>query len=128
MPPPADSLDSPIALDEHGQRFWNYHAQRLHKLGLLTELDTFSLVQACQWWSVHQRALEELRSGLTHETEANGECSRPQVAVAKQAFACVRSIMQGFGLDPNSRSKIHVNPPEERDEIADLYFKRPVAA
>ena len=61
---------------------------------------------------------------ITHTTEANGECSKPQVAIAKQAFGCMRQIMIGFGLDPQSRGKISVLPPKERDPIGDLYFKR----
>jgi P27 family predicted phage terminase small subunit len=123
-PKPAASLEPPIELDEHGRKFWDYHAPKLKEQNLLTELDTFSLAQACEWWSIHQRALADLRQGLTHTTDSNGECSKPQVSVAKQAFACVRAIMLGFGLDPQSRSKISVPPPKEKDPIGDLYFKR----
>jgi P27 family predicted phage terminase small subunit len=126
-PQPADSLSPPVKLDAVGQKFWDYHAPRLAKLNLLTESDTYSLAQASEWWSVHQRALADLRSGLTHTSDANGECSKPQVAIAKQAFTCMREIMKGFGLDPQSRAKISVPPPEEKDPIGDLYFKRPVA-
>lgn len=123
-PAPADSLEPPIELDAHGRAFWNYHAARLQKLGLLTEADTYSLALVSEWWSIHQRAIEELRKELTHSTEANGECARPEVSIAKQAFANVRMIMLGFGLDPQSRSKIHVAQPEKPDEIADLYFRK----
>jgi hypothetical protein len=36
----------------------------------------------------------------------------------------MRHIMIGFGLDPQSRGKISVLPPKEKDPIGDLYFKR----
>jgi P27 family predicted phage terminase small subunit len=120
----ADNLEPPIKLDAHGRAFWDYHAPKLHKLNLLTECDVFSLAQACEWWSVYRRAIADLNHGITHTTDANGECSKPQVAIAKQAFGCMRQIMIGFGPDPQSRGKISVLPPKERDPIGDLYFKR----
>jgi P27 family predicted phage terminase small subunit len=121
----SESLDPPIELDEHGRAFWNYHAPKLQKLNLLTECDTYSLALASEWWSVHRRAVEGLRSDLVHETESNGECCRPELTAAKQAFTNLQILMQRFGLDPQSRSKISVPSPEEKDPIRDLYFKRP---
>jgi len=125
-PKPAqpDNLEPPVELDAHGRSFWDYHARRLQKLGLLTECDTHALALGCEWWSIHQRAIEKLHDNLTHSTEANGECSKPEVAIAKQAFLNLRTIMIEFGLDPQSRSKLHVEPPEKPDEIQDLYFKK----
>jgi P27 family predicted phage terminase small subunit len=124
-PKPADSLESPIELDEHGRAFWDYHAGRLQKLNLLTECDIYSLALASEWWSIHRRAIEGLRDDLTHSTDANGECCKPELTAAKQAFVNVQALMRQFGLDPQSRSKISVPPPEEKDPIGDLYFKRP---
>ena len=125
-PTPAqpDNLEPPIKLDRHGKAFWSYHASRLQKLGLLTECDTYSLAVGCEWWSVHQRALKAVRRSLVHSTEANGECSKPEIQIAKTAFANLKQIMIGFGLDPQSRGKLHVEPPEQPDKIADLYFKK----
>ena len=128
-PKPAqpENLEPPIELDAHGQAFWNYHAEKLQQLGLLTECDVHSLAVGCEWWSVHQRALEAVKSELTHSTEANGECSKPEIAIAKQAFTNLRTIMISFGLDPQSRGKLHVERPEQPDEIESLYFKKHTA-
>lgn len=123
-PKPADSLEPPIKLDSHGRAFWDYHAAKLKGLGLLTECDTYSLAIACEWWSVHRRALEGLKTDLVHSTDSNGECCRPELTAAKQAFGNLQTLMQRFGLDPQSRSKISVPTPEDKDPIGELYFKK----
>lgn len=126
-PAPAESLEPPIPLDEHALKFWDYHASRLSKLNLLTELDVYALALASEWWSIHRRAMDGLKGDLLHETESNGECCRPELAAAKQALGHLTTLMARFGMDPISRSKISVEPPEKKDEIGDLYFKRKVA-
>src|SRR5688572_25512608 len=122
-PAPAENLEPPIPLDDHARKFWDYHAPKLSKLNLLTELDVYTLGLASEWWSIHRRAMDGLDSDLVHTTESNGECCRPELTAAKQALTNLTMLMARFGMDPISRSKISVE-----DQIADLYFKRPVAA
>jgi P27 family predicted phage terminase small subunit len=127
IPERAESLDPPVQLDEYARAFWNYHVGKLSKLNLLTELDVYALTLAAEWWSIHQRAMKGLESELVHVTDANGECCRPELTAAKQALTNLQALMTRFGMDPVSRSKISVSPPDKKDEIGDLYFKKPVA-
>lgn len=127
MPEPADNLEPPIQLDKLGQKFWDEIAPELHKLGLLTKLDRYSLLFLAQWVSIHQRGIEGVDTDLIHTTEANGECCKPELTAAKQALTLIQTLGARFGLDPVSRSKISVKPPEEKDPIGERYFKRPVA-
>ncbi len=55
------------------------------------------------------RALAEMKE-ITQTTEANGKVAKPEVAIAKQAFNAVRSIMQEFGIGPGSRTKVTALP------------------
>jgi P27 family predicted phage terminase small subunit len=88
---------------------------------LLSELDLHLLAMAAQWWSVHVRALAEMKE-ITQTTEANGKVAKPEIAIAKQAFNAVRSIMQEFGIGPGSRSKVEALPEEENDDRTARYF------
>jgi phage terminase small subunit len=53
---------------------------------------------------------------ITQTTEANGKVAKPEVAIAKQAFNAVRSIMQEFGIGPGSRTKVTALPEGEDDD------------
>ena len=121
----AETLQAPVELDEHATKFWDEHAPKLKKLGLLSEIDLHLLVMAAQWWSVHVRALAELKESITQVSEANGKVARAEIGVAKTAFNAVRAIMQEFGIGPGSRTKVTAHPEEEDDDPAGKYFGYP---
>jgi P27 family predicted phage terminase small subunit len=119
----AKNLHPPIQLDEHAQKFWRVYSVKLKELRLLSELDLHLLAMAAQWWSVHVRALAEMKE-ITQTTEANGKVAKPEVAIAKQAFNAVRSIMQEFGIGPGSRTKVTALPEDDDNDPAAKYFNR----
>jgi P27 family predicted phage terminase small subunit len=121
QPKLAKDIHPPVKLDEHAQKFWRIYSVKLKELRLLSELDLHLLAMAAQWWSVHVRALAEMKE-ITQTTEANGKVAKPEIAIAKQAFNAVRSIMQEFGIGPGSRSKVEALPEEENDDRAARYF------
>lgn len=82
---------------------------------------------AAQWWSVHVRALAEMKE-ITQTTDANGKVAKPEVAIAKQAFNAVRSIMQEFGIGPGSRTKVSALSQEDPGDPLAKYFNQKRAA
>jgi P27 family predicted phage terminase small subunit len=129
QPKLAKNLHPPIKLDEHAQKFWRTYSVKLRELRLLSELDLHLLAMAAQWWSIHVRALAEMKE-ITQITDANGKVAKPEVAIAKQAFNAVRSIMQEFGIGPGSRTKVTALPQGDFDDPVAKYFnqKRGAAA
>lgn len=118
---------SPVDLDEHGQKFWHHYAPKLKRLCLLSEIDLHLLAMGAQWWSVYKRAMEDLRNAIIQTTEANGNCARPEVAIAKQAFNAVRSILAEFGVGPGSRTKVAALSFDKPDDFDSFKNKRPGA-
>lgn len=121
-PEPPEELAAPAWLDEYGAECWNKYVPRLVKTGILTSLDMFLFAGVCERWSTYRRAVEETKGGLTHLTEANGECSKPQIAIAKAAFDQFRQGMAEFGCSPASRGKVKAVPPSDDDDPAARYF------
>jgi P27 family predicted phage terminase small subunit len=118
-----DSLHR-FKLDSYGLKFWQYHAERLKRVRVLSELDLYALAAAAQWWSVYQRAMEGLSDKLTQVTPANGEVAKSEVAIAKQAFSQCWAIMSAFGLNPGDRAKLRALPPDPEDDPAEEFFAR----
>jgi P27 family predicted phage terminase small subunit len=104
--------------------FGGVYSVKLKELRLLSELDLHLLAMAAQWWSVHVRALKEMKE-ITQTTDANGKVAKPEVAIAKQAFNAVRSIMQEFGIGPGSRTKVTTLPVDEDDPAAKYFDRKP---
>src|SRR5262245_42670989 len=84
-PKRAKHLRTPTELDEHGKKFWKRYAPKLKTLGLLSEIDLDLLSMGAQWWSVHVRALNEVRDSIVQESDANGKVARPEIQIAKTA-------------------------------------------
>jgi P27 family predicted phage terminase small subunit len=112
----AQILCAPVELDEHGKKFWSDYAPKLKELRLLSELDLHLLAMAAQWWSIHVRAMADLKDSIIQVSEANGKVVRPEIQVAKTAFNAIRSIMQEFGVGPGSRTKVDPLPKEDDDD------------
>ena len=108
-------LEAPAWLDEYGRECWAAHVPVLLKLGVLSCVDVFYFGAICERWSTYRRALDDLKDNLTHETEANGECAKPQVAIAKAAFDSFRQGLEQFGCSPATRGKVKAVPQTDDD-------------
>jgi phage terminase small subunit len=87
QPKLAKDIHPPVKLDEHAQKFWRIYSVKLKELRLLSELDLHLLAMAAQWWSVHVRALAEMKE-ITQTTEANGKVAKPEIANCKTGIQC----------------------------------------
>lgn len=118
-----DDLQAPRWLDRHGRDFWNKHAPILVKLRLLSDLDADLFATACERWSVYRRSVAKLKQSLTHNTEANGTCAKPEVAIAKSALDSAKAILSEFGIGPSSRTRARPLEVQDDRDRASKYFK-----
>src|SRR5262245_48317066 len=106
-PDPPDVLNAPEWLDDYGREAWDKLVPQLVKLGLFTSLDLLFFAMICADYSVFRRATDCTKDKLTHETEANGRCALPEIAIARAAFDRVRQGLEPFGaIGPGSRSRL----------------------
>jgi P27 family predicted phage terminase small subunit len=78
--------------------------------------------QAYSRWVAAEKAIAE--HGLTFVTEKGMVRQRPEVAIAKESMRLIREFATEFGLSPSSRSRLHIKPPEESDELDELASRR----
>lgn len=108
----------PSWLDAEGKRTWKRLAPELHRLGLLTCVDGEALACLCQAWSELKQATETLKAEGRYVTlVTGGRQSHPAVSQQRTAMRTIKDFCSLFGLDPSSRSRLHVQPPEELDEL-----------
>ena len=96
----------PTWLSPDGKREWKRVAAQLIALDVLTDPDLAALEGYCASYARAVRADRALqRGGLTMKTP-QGLIPRPEVAVARTAWAEARRFAQEFGLTPSSRSRV----------------------
>ena len=114
-PEPPEDLKARGWLDQYGRECWDKYVPRLVRTGILTSLDMLLFAGVCERWSTYRRAIDNTKDSLTHSTESNVECSKPQIAIAKAAFDQFRQGMAEFGCSPASRGKVKAIPPSAED-------------
>lgn len=118
-------LTPPELLTEEGKEIWRSVAEYLHRLNLLTEIDTLSLLVFCdvvEKWRKAKRFLDE--SGSTYEIfhEQTPEevaakvpkklkyCAQyPQVSIYNQLTKDIIRIGNQFGLTPAARASLNLD-------------------
>lgn len=86
---------------------WRSIAGKLHKLGLLTEVDTKALAQYCQAYKRWREAEEMVdKLGLITITAAGSIAKSPFVTVANEAMRDCFAYLTSFGMTPSSRAKV----------------------
>lgn len=111
--PQATIPECPTWLDPAAQAHWAALAPELARLGLLTIVDGQVLAVYCQAWAEFELATRTLQTeGRVVHT---GGQLQPHPAVAQQrsAWKAVKDFAALFGLDPSSRGRLQVAPPEE---------------
>jgi P27 family predicted phage terminase small subunit len=92
-------------------------AKKLHRVGLLTEIDDMALAILCQSWAEYLDAAAELReTGMLAKSPNGYPMINPSLAILNQAVKKVRALLAEFGMTPGSRSRIQTAPTEEPDD------------
>lgn len=116
-------MRAPSFLSAEAKKEWKYMAAKLHKLGLLTEIDRTALAAYCQWfgrWVEAERILNE--KGPLYKTEKGKVQQSPMLFVAHKAAEQMHRYITEFGMTPSSRSRVQVTKNEEpQDEGAEFF-------
>lgn len=117
-PEPARNITPPAWLSDPAQDEWNERAPILASNGLLTECDLDTLALYCITW-VNWRDAEEAiqREGNTTTAQSGYKQVSPYCTIAKNERAELMRLGDKLGLNPGARSRIHVEPRTEEEEL-----------
>jgi len=105
--PEAAIPECPEFVQGEARKTWHKVARKLHRIGLLTEIDDMALAVLCQSWAEYLEASAKLReTGMLVKSPNGYPMMNPYLAIANQAVKKVRSLLAEFGMSPSSRSRI----------------------
>ncbi len=123
MPPPHLSDEAKVE--------WGRMAEKLYRLGLLSELDVAMLAGYCQAygrWVQAERAIEEMAKGdlltkaLMVKTTNGNAIQNPLVGTANKALELMSKFAAEFGMSPSSRVRLSVNGEQAQANPTAKYF------
>ena len=117
---------APRWLGDDAKAEWRRMVKALMKLGLYTDIDRTALEMYCQAYGRWLKAeLECTDQGEVLRSEETGNLyQNPWYWVANREWEKLRKMLPEFGLTPSARTRLHIDEPEEVDELAELLFKR----
>ena len=120
----------PAGLSEAAAAEWHAMIPCLRMMGILTPVDRAALAGYCyayDIWMLASKDVQEFgvmikdpvmgRKGTPEEFEVIAYITKknPAVAVANEALKTMKSYLVEFGMTPSSRSKLHVEKPQDAD-------------
>lgn len=111
--------EPPACLDAFAREVWAELVPELDRLGLLTVVDRWALAAFCTACSDFEDATQTIANETRQTARGTGALmTHPAFTRRRQAMKDIRDFCALFGLDPSSRSRLHVDPPsEEKDEF-----------
>ncbi len=108
--PPPSRPRAPDGMSDRSRKVWNYLTPRLDDVGLLTQIDRYTLRAGCDVVAKYEEAIEMLdRTGLLIKGARSGEPVRnPLAIVHHQSWAEMVQFSAMFGLSPADRSRLAV--------------------
>lgn len=108
----------PRGLPARARRFWKDHADKLDRLGLLTEVDgpafTLMAIHYATAWEA-MRAIQD--SGGLADVDENGVVRKhPLLQVWRENSAAFLRYANHFGLTPSARAKLEISEPPDADD------------
>jgi P27 family predicted phage terminase small subunit len=96
---------------------WKKMAPQLMKLGVLTNIDLDALARYCSIYKRWREAeIKVAELGTVIRTSNGNLVQNPYLAVVNRMNEQLNSLAAEFGLTPSSRSKVHAEPPDEKDQ------------
>ena len=129
----------PEGLDELGKKKWKSLSRRLLRLNILSEIDTDQLLLYCDYWSMRQRAREDLAKIMASAAESGNSgmmlkrktaagdpylSPNPLIRVINSLTDRLNRMLVEFGMTPSSRSRIAMLPErkKKKESEAERYF------
>lgn len=110
----------PRGLDARAKAAWRAWSERLNALGLMTHLDGLALemvsVAYAKWR--HAQVQVPLTGGdVITQPPSGRQAPNPWVDIRDREFRNLAMMLKEFGMTPNSRAGLKVEPPPERDPL-----------
>lgn len=123
-PEPTVSSDVPAPpefLSDSAKEEWLDISEKLHRLGLLTEIDNSALALYCQAFGEFVDAQSGIeRDGLVLFTDKGNQVQNPMVGVSHRAMELCHKFLVEFGMTPSSRTKVKVTKHEKKSKFTGL--------
>lgn len=108
--PDSDAPIAPPWLDGEMARLWEEYAPRLHKYGILSDLDGLAFERVVSLAARIVRYEQEIAVEEETYTADNGlKKANPKVAMLERAESALLRYLSEFGMTPASRSRISMN-------------------
>jgi P27 family predicted phage terminase small subunit len=121
-PARARDLTAPPALLGAAADEWRRIAPKLHRLGLLTEIDDAALTAYCITWARWLEAETQIREhGMVLKTRKGAPILSPYVAIAARTMQQLRAWLEQFGMTPSSRSRVKTDAGQKPADRFDKY-------
>ncbi len=123
--PSSEMPGCPGWLNKEGKSEWRRVALELNKIGVLTSVDRAALAAYCQWWArwvEAEKVIEEkgatfediriIDTAVGEQPIVVGVKTRPEVRIAKDASAMMKSYAVELGLTPAARTRVKADKPD----------------
>ncbi len=116
-PKPSGSAMAPDFLNAEAREEWDRLADGLGTIGLLTAADRAIFAGYCQAWSDYRYLTVQLNdmASWVWESEKGYRQAVPELAMRREAWDRFVKAGSRLGLDPSSRSGLHVAPATETE-------------
>lgn len=119
--------DVPAHLDATAKAEWTRLADELHRLGLLTIVDSAALAAYCQAysrWACAEREFQQGGSQMVVVTPNGALVQNPLIGIVNKAWQVMHRYLTEFGLSPSSRVRLAHGGPAEVEDPLDKFLKQ----
>jgi P27 family predicted phage terminase small subunit len=105
---------APDFLTGLARKKWKELAAKMHRIGMLTEVDLDTLACYCivyARWRAMEKKLE--KQGEVILTSNNNPIQNPYLAIANRSLEQMNKLAAEMGITPSSRSRVKAVPPSE---------------
>jgi P27 family predicted phage terminase small subunit len=89
----------PEFVQGEARKTWHKISRKLHRIGLLTEIDVMVLAVLCQSWAEYLEAAAKLgETGMLVKSPNGYPIMNPYLVIANHAVKKVRSLLAEFGM------------------------------
>lgn len=113
--------DPPDQLSDIAKKEWLNMGEKLHRLGLLTEIDYTAFSFYCQAYARWIEAEGEIKkTGLVIKTTNGNFINSPYVGIANTSMRDCHRYLIEFGMTPSSRTKVEVKGVSKKSKFDGL--------
>ena len=99
--------EPPRHLRAPAKKIWLFLAKRLYRVGLLTELDLFTLEEYCQYFVNWRKAMKDVdKRGHIVSGDKGVMVKNPSLTIAKSCSDQLRKLESSFGFSPQARASL----------------------